>query len=292
MLNHSNSLSRSDTSKIVKNDLYIATDYYTLKQQLKNHSLIWKSFTGEGSYLHLGLLDINSHLDSNADAYREQIASNSDFIPSFLQDIHFCMQNFFKSCSRSQSIDQIRFEFVNFDSIIRSIDMRNYNVNPPVWFKSLIAEKEKSSTSGTKWVNTSLNVQLRVKKMLEENPSLDNACKLNAGETFGAFFNRHALETLPALPKIQSTHLCLKYHVLGKCFSTCSRRCTHVNLENEKLIELRKFVQEARTKSMPTTNVPSRDPRRNHFAKPKIFGNQSANHMPDSGLSSQGETNT
>ena len=43
LLNHSNSLSRSDTSKIMKNDLYIATNYYTLKQQLKNHSLIWKT---------------------------------------------------------------------------------------------------------------------------------------------------------------------------------------------------------------------------------------------------------
>ena len=290
MLNCSNSLSRSDTSEIVKNDLYIATDYHTLKQQLKNHSLIWKTFTGKSSYLHLGLMDINSHLDSNADAYREQIASNSDFIPSFLQDIHFRMQNFFKSCFRSQSIDQIRFEFVNFDSIIKSIDMRNYNVNPPVWFKSLIAGKEKITNSGSKRVNTNVNIQPRIKKTLEENPSLDNACKLNNGETFGAFFNRHALETLPALPKIQSTHLCLKYHVLGKCFSTCSRRCTHVNLENDKLIELRRFVQEARAKSMPTTNAPARDPRRLQVARSKNLGNQSAIQIPDSGPSSQGET--
>ena len=289
MLNRSNSLSRSDTSEIIKNDLYIATDYYTLKQQLKNHSLIWKTFTGEGSYLHLGLMDINSHLDSNADAYREQITSNTDFIPSFLQDIHFRMQNFFKSCSRSQSIDQIRFEFVNFDSIFKSIDMRNYNVNPPVWFKSLIAGKDKISTSGSKRVSTSVISQPKIKKTLEENPNLDNACKLHAGETFGAFFNRHALENLPALPKIQSTHLCLKYHVLGKCFSTCSRRCTHVNLNNEKLIELRKFVQEARAKSMPTTNTPAKDPRKFHVARSKSFGNQSTNQMPDPGLSSQGE---
>mgnify|MGYP003331564764 FL=1 len=290
MLNRSNSLSRSDTSEIVKNDLYIATDFHTLKQQLKNHSLIWRTFTGEDSYLNLGLTEINSHLDNNADAYREQIASNSDFIPSFLQDVHFRMQNFFKSCFRSQSIDQIRFEFVNFDSIIKSIDMRNYNVNPPVWYKSLIAGKERSSSSGSKRISTNVDTQQRVKKTLEENPTLDNACKLNNGETFGALFNRHALENLPVLPKIQGTHLCLKYHVLGKCFSTCSRRCTHVNLGNEKLIELRRFVQEARANSMPTTNAPVKDPRKPHVVRAKNLGNQSVNQALDSGLSSQGET--
>ena len=289
MLNRSNSLSRSDTSEIVKNDLYIATDYHTLKQQLKNHSLIWRSFTSEDSYLHLGLTDINSHLESNADAYREQIASNPDFIPSFLQDIHFRMQNFFKSCFRSQSIDQIRFEFVNFDSIIKSIDMRNYNVNPPVWYKSLIAGKERSSSSGSKRVNNNAITQARVKKTLEENHTLDNACKLGNGETFGDLFNRHALESLPTLPKIQSTHLCLKYHVLGKCFSTCSRRCTHVNLENDKLIELRKFVQEARTKNSPTSNVHIRDTRKFHVAKAKNIDIPSMIQTPNIGPNSQGE---
>ena len=171
--------------------------------------------------------------------------------------------------------------------------MRNYNVNPPVWFKSLVAkkEKEKSFTSGSKRSSSSSNNQTKIKKILEENPNLDNACKLNTSKTFGAFFNRNALESLPALPKIQSTHLCLKYHVLGKCFSTCSRKCTHVNLENDKLIQLWKFVQEARIKSTSSTIGSIRDPRGNQLARSRILGKQSGNHTPDPGLSSQDETN-
>ena len=45
------------------------------------------------------------------------------------------------------------------------------------------------------------------------------------------------------VPKYNGIELCLKYHVEGKCKSSCSRAKSHVNLDQPTLINLRKFVK-------------------------------------------------
>ena len=45
------------------------------------------------------------------------------------------------------------------------------------------------------------------------------------------------------VPKSNGVELCLKYHVEGKCKSTCSRAKSHTKLDQPTLINLRKFVK-------------------------------------------------
>ena len=57
-----------------------------------------------------------------------------------------------------------------------------------------------------------------------------------------SFFNRNNMANLE-IPKINGVDLCLKFHVEGKCKSTCPRAKTHIPLENAILIVLPKFVK-------------------------------------------------
>ena len=46
------------------------------------------------------------------------------------------------------------------------------------------------------------------------------------------------------VPNFNGIELCLKFHVKGKCKSTCTRVKSHGNLDQQTLINLHKFVKE------------------------------------------------
>ena len=288
LLNKSNSLSRSDTSEIMKNDLYIATDYHTFLQQTMNHRLVWKLFLGEDSYLHCSLLSFEKHIKENADSYREQIASNAKFIVSILNDIHFRLNKFFTSCAKAKSIEDISFNYICFNDITNKIDMRSYSATSPVWYERILANSDNKSSSSKRSSSGSSSGSSRSKRTPEENTNVDSSCKLRENEVFGTLFNKNALENLQPLPKVQNTHICLKYHVTGKCHSNCFRKITHIPLSNDHLISLRRFVRDARNLASNNSNSSNS---RNQSSRPNFRSNQSSqgNNSTDSNTPPQGE---
>ena len=232
---------------MIKNDIFVSGDFYSFKQQIANHTLIWDLYAGKNSYLAMSLSAIDQHISDNLEAYREYIQNDPLFIVSFLHDIHFRLQRFFKSLVLASSVEDIKFEYVNFSDMLLKVDMRNYLVQSPTWYKQLTVKKDKDSSSQFRKGSDhhQLSDDNSRRKVPEINQNVDSACKLMDGERWGAIFHPKNTENA-SLPKVNNTDLCLKFHINGRCHSKCARKTTHVTLNNSNLIGLRSFVKLAR----------------------------------------------
>ena len=85
------------------------------------------------------------------------------------------------------------------------------------------------------------------------------------------YFNTSGL----TIPKINESDICLKFHIEGKCKSTCSRAKLYCKLDSQSLISLRKFVKSVRENY-------------------KSFKDSKRNKQPDSNndSTSEGDNNT
>ena len=144
-MNESKLLQREDAKDLMKNSLFVAKDYWQLKTQLKNNYILWKLYTGDDSYIANALEVINDHISKNQPTYLDFIKNQANFIVSFVHIIHFRMQSFFKSCVIAKDVDDIRFGYLNFGDLLRSIEMQTYQIVVPNWFKieTLKSEKKK-----------------------------------------------------------------------------------------------------------------------------------------------------
>ena len=79
------------------------------------------------------------------------------------------------------------------------------------------------------------------------NDNIDAACRINKdkGEVYRFVFHKKNLTGIN-LPNINGVCVCLKYHVEGRCKSTCSRNGSHVKLSNQQVIGLRKVCKQVR----------------------------------------------
>ena len=145
LMNEAKSLQKEDAKDLMKNSIFIAKDYWQLKTQVKNIYLLWELFTGKDSYLSTTLSNILQHIDKNHPTYLDYINNQANFIVSYLHTIHFCMQSFFKSCVVANDVDKIRFGFLNFNDLLRSVEMHNYQIVTPQWFKVETSKSAKPS---------------------------------------------------------------------------------------------------------------------------------------------------
>ena len=188
---------------------------------------------------------INNHIKENHHTYLDFINNQSNFVVSFIQSIRFKMQNFFKSCIVAKEVDDIRFDFLNFSDLLRSIEMHSYNIVVPQWFKIELLNSTKSSKCESKDSDNSDLPPIPKKSKPVINESIDAACALSPNETYRFVFHKNNTSGL-TIPKINGSNICLKYHIEGKCKSTCSRAKTHCKLDSQSLISLRKFVKSVR----------------------------------------------
>ena len=152
------------------------------------------------------------------------------------------MQSFFRSASVNDCIEKIRFEFLNFDDLTTSIDMHQFQIVIPKWFK-LEMDKAILSKSKNKRDRDDDNDQNPGghRKSTPVINSVDPACKLDKNEVYRFVFHKDNMSGL-SIPKVNGIDLCLKYHIEGRCKSGCSRAPSHTKLDNQKMIALRKFV--------------------------------------------------
>ena len=252
IMNESNSLQKEDAKDLMKNDLFIATDFWQFSIQLKNHHLLWELYTGEESYLSKALESINDHIKKNQPTYIDYITNHPHFVVSFLQIIQFRMQSFFKSCIQAIDVDDIKFEFLNFNDLLNSIEMHSYQVVIPQWFKLELAKSSKTSSSKKRDLDSKDTTDLDTTTIPRKgkpviNDSVDPACSLSSNETYRFVFHKNNLSGL-SIPKINGSDICLKYHIEGKCKSNCNRAKTHIKLDSHSLIELRQLVKSVREK--------------------------------------------
>lgn len=245
IMNESNSLQKEDVKELMKNDIFIANDYWQFAIQLRNHFLLWELYTGSDSFLSKSLEMINEHVKANHHTYLDFINNQAHFIVSFLQTIHFRMQNFFKSCISSKDVDEIRFDFLNFSDLLRSVEMHTYSIVTPQWYKVELLKSSKSSKRDLKDPESAEVPPAQKKSKPVVNESIDAACALASNETYRFVFHKHNTNGL-SIPKINGSDMCLKYHIEGKCKSTCSRSKTHCKLDSQSLISLRKYVKSVR----------------------------------------------
>ena len=198
LLHHSNTLQSNDVADMIKNDIFVSGDFHSFKQQIANHTLIWGLYAGENSYLAMSLSAIDQHISDNPEAYREYIQNDPLFIVSFLHDIHFRLQRFFKSLVLASSVEDIRFEYVNFSDMLLKVDMRNYSVQSPTWYKQLTVKKDKDSSSNFRKGSDhhQLSDDNSRRKVPEINQNVYSACKLMDGERWGAIFTLRILRML------------------------------------------------------------------------------------------------
>ena len=79
------------------------------------------------------------------------------------------------------------------------------------------------------------------------NENVCPACSLAPNEIYRFVFHRNNMTDLE-VPKFNGIELCLKYHVEGKCKSTCTRAKSHGALDQPTLVNLRKFVKAVKEK--------------------------------------------
>ena len=208
---------------------------------------------------------IDSHVKKNHSTYLDYIKNEDQFVVSFLQVIHFRIQSFFKSCVSAKGIDKIRFDFINFNDLLSSIELHNYQVVIPQWYKIELAKKKTPEGSGLKR-GRDLDDTLPNKSQPVSNDNLDAACRINKdkGEVYRFVFHKKNLSGI-TLPKFNGVDACLKYHVEGRCKTTCARSGSHGKLTNSEVIELRKVCKQVRknylafreAKNKTNNNVPN-----------------------------------
>ena len=87
IMNESKCLQKEDIADLMKNDIFIATEYWHFATQIRNYYLLWKLFTGDNSFLSKALGSVVDHIKSNHPIYLDYINNEDNFVVSFLQGI-------------------------------------------------------------------------------------------------------------------------------------------------------------------------------------------------------------
>ena len=124
--------------------------------------------------------------------------------------------------------------------------MQNYQIVTPNWFKIESMKSTKSNNNRKRDPDDSSQPPRKSKKVINEN--VCPACSLAPNnEIYRFVFHRNNMTDLE-VPKFNGIELCLKYHVEGKCKSTCTRAKSHGQLDQPTLVNLRKFVKAVKEK--------------------------------------------
>ena len=177
----------------------------------------------------------------------DYINNQANFSVSFLHAIHFRVQSFFKSCVIASEVEDIRFDFLNFNDLLRTIEMHNYQIVIPNWFVAESLKSNKNDPNHKRDLDDPNPNPNPKKSKPVINESVDPACALAPNETYRFVFHKNNMQNL-TVPKVNGTDICLKFHVEGKCKTTCSRAKTHTRLNAQNLIDLRKLVKSVKEK--------------------------------------------
>ena len=172
------------------------------------------------------------------------IGSNQDFVLKFLFNIDNVVQRFFKYLI-SHSIDcqamAILSELTDMFDVINSFTYQGPHIPSKL---SLLVRSNHQPPSGQSGSGSATGTP---KKRKIKNEHKDARWALRTGESFGNFFAQRDV-----VPTILQTPICLKYHILGNCTSSCPRASTHIQLSGDMASQMSTFVNKCRSASSST----------------------------------------
>ena len=125
--------------------------------------------------------------------------------------------------------------------------MHNYQIVIPNWFVAESLKSNKNDPNHKRDLDDPNPNPNPKKSKPVINESVDPACALAPNETYRFVFHKNNMQNL-TVPKVNGTDIYLKFHVEGKCKTTCSRAKTHTRLSPQTLIDLRKLVKSVKEK--------------------------------------------
>lgn len=117
MMNESNSLKKEDTSAMLENKEFIASDFLEFKDQIHNFGLVWKAYTSSNSCITKAFFDLVEFINRNQSTFKDYIDNTEGFVVCFNQKLHFRTQKLFHSCVKALTVDDIEFRFLDFEDL-------------------------------------------------------------------------------------------------------------------------------------------------------------------------------
>ena len=219
----------------------VPTSYSNLLRQVQNFYALFVVVFGRQSRIAETLRLVVDEIESNEDALSIMISSDQDFVLKFLFNIDNVVQRFFKHIL-SHSIDcqalGILSELTDMFGAINSFTYHGPQI--PSSLYDLVRHDHRSPSRPTQSGSGAASSTPKKRKI--KNEYRDARWALRTSESFAKFFVQRN-----SVPTILQTPICLKYHILGHCTSTCPRASTHIPLTGAIASQLSSFVNKCRS---------------------------------------------
>ena len=217
----------------------VPDSYTNLLHQVQNFSALFVIMFGENSRIAVTLSLLVDEIESNENDLSILLTSDKDFALKFLFNIDNVVQRFFRhilSHSIGVQATNILSELTDlFD------DIKALKFHGPVVPAQLITLVRPASQPRQSNSDVASGVS---KKRKVKNSSRNAHWTLRTGENFSIFSSQKA-----SAPSILQTPICLKFHILGTCQSSCPRASTHIPLSGNSASQFSAFVNNCRSPS-------------------------------------------
>jgi hypothetical protein len=147
---------------------------------------------------------------------------------------------------------------LDFGDIIQSVLYGNFTMPLPPTFQKIDPDTSTSKRSGGnidskeakgKKQKSTKGTENKEKAVLVKNTSQHESFKMKEGEGWKKTFKTAHVHDRPTWDGVNSTKMCIRWHVLGECFDNCDRSESHVPkdaIPAEKVTEMCTFIAKCR----------------------------------------------
>ena len=173
------------------------------------------------------------------------ISSDQDFVLKFLFNIDTVVQRFF----RHLLSHSIGFQATNILSELTDmfVDIGAFKFHGPFIPCDLLKLVRPKHQPVNQKQPSSDPASGAPKRRKVKNEYKDSRWSLRSGEDFEMFYSQKT-----NVPSILQTPICLKYHIIGNCTSSCPRAATHIPLTGDTASQMMSFVNNCRSSSTST----------------------------------------
>lgn len=150
---------------------------------------------------------------------------------------------------------KVNNKHLDFSNILNSVLYWNFCMPLPPTFKKVNAED-----TGNKHAGEDKEVGGKKKKVEKSEKKKENlvavkntnqhkAFKMREGKSWKQMFTSKNMNERPSWNGDKSTKMCVRYHVLGKCFKSCNRKESHKpkdQIPADKVVEMCAFIAKYR----------------------------------------------
>ena len=227
----------------------VPVSYTNLLHQVQNFYALFVVMFGRNSCIALAIGLVVNEIEANEESLTITIESDADFALGFLFNIDNVVQRFLHHLiSNDIGVEAMHIlsELTGIFGEINAFKFRAPMV--PKALRALVRPSDNISPSQSKHSSSGTTTASVPKKQKIKNDHMDARWSLRTDEKFNAFYLKKA-----DAPSILNIPVCLKYHILGTCHSTCPRASTHINLSGDTASQMCAFVNECRSPSSNAT---------------------------------------